>query len=318
NYATSMMLVCTQIVIFYGLISATSPVIIISLFVLQTAVVSLIGLTLDIFLEVSTQGQNVGRVRGIYTSVINSSWIIAPMIGTMLINGGGTYRHTYIASLAMLFPLLYLIHKNFPRFKDPHYSHLSPVKLIKHIYSNKNWDKLFFANIILQTFFAWMVVYSPIYLHTVIGFSWTEIGIIVTIMLLPFSIIQYPLGRLADKKYGEKEIMAIGFTIIGLATIFMAFINTNSLWIWAGALFISRIGAAAVEIMLEVYFFKTVPVKDSAVLGMFRITRPLALFIAPIITFVGLMYTTHQNLFLIIGTITLIGLYPALTIKDTR
>ncbi len=318
NYATAIGLVCVQIVIFYTLITSSSSIVIASMFILQSAVISLIGLTLDIFLEGYTDGKHVGSVRGLYSATLNASWVIGPLIGSMLINGMHNYRNTYIAALAMLFPLLYLIYRNFSKFKDPNYTHLSPWHLIKHILSNENWTKLFFANIILQTFYAWMVVYSPIYLNKTIGFNWEEIAIILTIMLIPFPLIQYPLGRLSDKKYGEKEIMAIGFAIMGLATIALALIDIKNLALWALILFITRIGAASAEIMIETYFFKTVPQRDSAVLGSFRITRPIAYFMAPLITGFGLLFMTHESLFVLIGMISLAGLIPALTIKDTK
>ncbi len=318
NYATTIGLVCIQIVLFYFLIFSSSPIVIAAMFILQTAIISLIGLTLDIFLEVYTDGKSTGSVRGLYNTTLNASWVIGPLIGSMLINGTNDYRNTYIAAMAMLFPLLYLVYRNFPRFKDPNYIHLSPWQLIKHISSNKNWTKLFFANVILQTFYAWMVVYSPIYLNKIIGFSWEEIAIILTIMLIPFPLIQYPLGKLADKKYGEKEIMAISFAIMGIATIALAFIDIKNLALWALVLFITRIGAASAEIMMETYFFKTVSPRDSAVLGSFRVTRPVAYFIAPLITGFGLIFMTHGSLFVLIGVISLIGLYPALTIRDTN
>lgn len=319
NYATTVGLICIQIVLFYFLITSDSALVVATVFILQSAIISLIGLGLDIFLETYTDSKNVGSVRGLYTTTLNASWLIGPLLGSMLINGTENYRDTYVAALAMLFPLLYLIHKNFPRFADPNYTHLSPWHLLRHIFSNKNWVKLFFANIILQTFYAWMVVYSPIYLNKTIGFGWEEIAIILTIMLIPFPLIQYPLGKLADKKYGEKEIMAIGFVIMGLATIALAFIDTKNLWLWAFALFMTRIGAAAAEIMIETYFFKTVAARDSAVLGSFRVTRPVAYFIAPIITGVGIFFfNSHVYLFVIVGIISLAGLYPALTIKDTK
>ncbi len=318
NYAASVWFVCIQIALLYGLIAATSPLVLASLFILQTALVPLLGLNLDIFLAANTNGHKVGTIRGLYTSITNSAWLIAPLLGSLLIGATSNYRNTYVAALAMLFPFLYLIYRNFPRFKDPEYTHPSPVQLIRHISSNKNWMKLFSANIILQTFYAWMVVYSPLYLHNTIGFEWTEIGIILTIMLLPFAVIQYPLGKIADKKYGEKELMAIGFVIMAIATAMIPLISEKSLLLWAGILLLTRIGAATTEIMIEIYFFKTVSNRDSAVLGSFRVTRHLSYFIAPVITGAGLLFTTTPYLFTIVGAVTLLGLYPALTIKDTN
>lgn len=317
NYYTVMWLICIQIALFFVLILSRDPFTIATAFCIQTAVVAIIGLCLDIFLEVYTNDNHVGQVRGLYTATLNSSWVIGPLIGSMLI-GSGNFINTYIAALAMLVPLLYLIFKNFPRFKDPNYIHLSPWQLIKHVSNNNNWLWLFFANLILQVFYAWMVVYSPIYLNQTVGFSWESIGIILTIMLLPFPLIQYPLGKLSDKKYGEKEMMNIGFIIMALSTIMLAFIDSKSVAVWAGALFMTRVGAAMAEIMIETYFFKTVSTRDSAALGLFRITRPMSYFIAPLITGLGMLFTTHDKLFVVIGVITLIALIPALMIKDTN
>jgi MFS family permease len=318
NYAVAIALTCIQIALFYGLISATSPLVIGILFVLQTAVIALIGITIDIFLEVNTTGTKVGAIRGLFYTTVNLSWVLSPFIGSLIINGTENYRTVYVASLAMLFPLLYLFFRNFHKFHDPHYKQLSMWQLIRHISSNRSWVKLFGANILLQVFYAWMVVYSPIYLHKVIGLSWSEIGIILTVMLIPFVLIQYPLGKLADQKYGEKEMMAIGFAIMGVSTIALSFITVPSVLLWAVGLFMTRVGAATSEIMLETYFFKTVSADDSSVLGSFRITRPLAYFIAPVITGIGLMFTTHQYLCIILGVVCFIALYPVLTIKDTK
>lgn len=318
NYRLVLYLIIAQMILFYGLATSENSIAIASLFILQSAVSSLIGLCLDIFLEVYTDSANVGSVRGLYTATLNAAWVIGPLIGSMLINGTNNYRDTYIAALAMLFPLLYLVYRNFPRFKDPNYTHLSPWHLAKHVSHNKNWVKLFSANLILQIFYAWMVVYSPIYLHQTLGFGWNEIGIILVIMLLPFPIIQYPLGRLADRKYGEKEMMIAGFAIIGISTIALAFINVPSVIVWALMLLATRIGAATAEIMMETYFFKTVSPRDAATLGVFRVTRPLSYFLAPLVTIIGLSFTTDEYLFAVIGAITLLALIPISSIRDTN
>jgi len=316
NYATALWLVAIQIVLFYFLATSSSMYVIATAFILQSAIISLIGLSMDIFLEVYTDGHSVGAVRGLYTATLNASWVIAPLIGSMLINGTNNFRNTYIAGLAMLFPLLYLIHRNFPRFKDPNYMHLSPWMLVKHISRNRNWIWLFFANLVLQVFYAWMTVYSPIYLNKTMGFGWEAIGIILVVMLLPFPLIQYPLGKLADRKFGEKRFMVWGFVVMGISTIALAFITSHSIAVWAIALFMTRVGAAAAEVMMETYFFKTVSPRDSAALGMFRITRPTSYLIAPLITGLALMFTTDQYTFVIVGIVSLLAIIPTAIMKD--
>ncbi len=319
NYATSLALILIQICLFYSMTIAVDIRIIALLFILQTAVVAVMGLCLDIFLEVYSDKAHVGVIRGMYLTTMNSAWVIAPLIGSMIIGSNNDYRSVYIASLFMLFPLFYLIYRNFPKFKDPHYLHPSFSQTVAHFFKDVNHARIFIANTILQIFYAWMVVYNPIYLHMTIGLTWSEIGIILTIMLIPFPLLEWPLGRLADKKYGEKEIMFIGFTLVGLSTIALAAITSHSVFVWAFALFITRIGAASAEVMMETYFFKTVDCRDSNTLGFFRITRSISYFIAPLITGAVFLFTADQSyLFITIGIICLLALIPIWGLKDTK
>ena len=317
NLRTSLLLIMAQIVIFYGLITATSPNIITVLFIAGMSIVSLIALTIDIFLQKNTDIGHTGSVRGIFMTVINAAWILGPLIGGMLIIEND-YKGVYIGSFALLFPLLYLVYKNFNNFKDPHYVNFSALQTLSRILKNRDINSIFIINTVLQTFYAWMTVYTPIYLHNVIGFDWKEISIIFTIMLIPFVIVDAPLGRLADKKWGEKEMLAIGFVIMGIATGSLVFFGFKSFIAWAIMLFLTRVGAAIAEDMIEIYFFKKVDGKDPAVLSMFRVTRPLSYFIAPLITTIGLVYTTNEYLFVILGAACLLTLLPILKIKDTN
>lgn len=317
NYRTSIALILIQILIFYGLITYTSPSVLVLLFILGMSVISLIGFTIDIFLQKSTDIGHTGTIRGLYMTAINMAWILGPLIGGLFIIGN-SYKGIYIAGFALLFPLLYLVYRNFNTFKDSHYVQISARQTLVRILKDKDISRIFGINIVLQTFYAWMTVYTPIYLHNTLGFDWSEISIILTIMLIPFILVQLPLGKLADKKWGEKEMLAIGFVIMGISTGALVFFGFKSLIAWALMLFITRIGAATAEVMIETYFFKKVDGKDPEVLSMFRITRPLAYFIAPLITTIGLVYTSEPYLFVILGIICLLTLYPILTMRDTN
>lgn len=319
NYATTLWLVTIQIFLFFGLTSTSDPKIIAILFILETAVVALIGFCLDVFLEVYSDTEHVGVIRGMYLTTMNSAWVIAPLIGTLIIGTINDYRNVYVASLFMLFPLFYLVYRNFPRFKDPHYHHPSLLYTVSKFLKNPNHFRLLLINTVLQVFYAWMVVYSPVYLHIVVGLNWTEIGIILTVMLIPFPLLQWPLGRLADKKYGEKEIMMIGFALLGLSTIGLAAITSTSVFVWALALLITRIGAASAEVMIETYFFKTVNARDPNLLGFFRITRSISYFMAPLITGFVLLFTMNRSyLFVSIGIICLCAMIPVWKLDDTK
>lgn len=317
NLRTSLLLIIIQIGIFYGLITATSFDVIAPLFILGMSIVSLIALTIDIFLQRSTDIGHTGSIRGVFMTVINTAWILGPLIGGMLIVGNN-YKGVYVASFALLLPLLYLVYKNFNSFKDASYVNFSARQTFGRILKDRDISGIFLINTILQTFYAWMTVYTPIYLHTTLGFNWTEISIMFTIMLIPFVVVDAPLGRLADRKWGEKELLAIGFVIMGISTGALVFFGIKSIVAWTIMLFLTRIGAAIAEVMIETYFFKKVDGKDPEVLSMFRITRPLSFFIAPLITTVGLVYTTENYLFVVLGVICLLTLFPIFRIRDTN
>jgi MFS family permease len=163
-----------------------------------------------------------------------------------------------------------------------------------------------------------MIVYTPIYMNKHIGFSWPEIGIIFTIMLVPFILFELPVGELEDDKYGEKEFLTIGFIVMGLSTLFISFITVKSFWMWATILFITRIGASIVEISSDTYFFKKVDDQKTDIISFFRITRPLSFIVAPLLATVILQFIPFQYIFIIIGSIMIIGAHYALALTDTK
>ena len=163
-----------------------------------------------------------------------------------------------------------------------------------------------------------MVVYVPLYLEKYIGFSWSEIGLMFTIMLLPFVFFELPIGEMADEKYGEKEFLTVGFIVMGLTTLFLSFITAKVFWMWATLLFITRIGASFVEISSESYFFKQVHPDKSDVISFFRMNRPISFIIAPILATITLQFVPFQYIFILVGALMIIGTKYSLALTDTK
>jgi MFS family permease len=164
-----------------------------------------------------------------------------------------------------------------------------------------------------------MVIYTPIYLATRMNFSWGEIGSILGIMLLPFIFLQFPLGEIADRRFGEKEILVIGFIITAISTGALSFLAPGtSLLVWAAILFATRIGAAAIEIMTETYFFKKIESSDTSLISFFRYTKPLSFVIGAAGASAFLAFADMKYMFLTLGIIMLSGIYFAVMIEDTK
>lgn len=286
-------------------------------FVLYFTSSFLIVMNLDIFVEDYTQNVSVGKWRGIYITMTSLSWVIAQSIsGTVIAKS--SYDGIYLLASLFIFLFVLIFILLLREFKDPHYKSVPILNTIKFIIHDKKVSKIYLLNFILKFFYAWMIVYTPIYLHEQIGFSWQTMGSLFTIMLLPFVLVTFPLGRLSDK-IGEKKILNTAFVIIILATLLIPFIKEANFLLFAIVLFASRIGAASIEIMTESYFFKIEKEEDADVLSFFRNTAPLSFIIAPLLAIPILLFVPNFSfLFFILGAILLSGLYISLKLKDVK
>ena len=200
----------------------------------------------------------------------------------------------------------------------PLYRKIHFKKTLLSVWQNKDLRSIFCVSFLLQFFFTLMVIYTPIYLHEYIGFEWRELGVIFSIMLVPFLLLEAPLGRLADKVLGEKELLIAGFSVMALATGAMYFFNEHSFVLWAVILFMTRVGAAMVEVMTETYFFKKISAGDAAIVGLNRTVRPFAGIMGPLVATGLLVFMSLPSLFLVLAVFMLLGIPIAASLKDTR
>jgi MFS family permease len=317
----TLILIGIEIILCVILAYSKLPYLTIFAFIIQQALIPILAFTLDVLIQDFSKNRDIGLVRGITFTASNVALVASPLlagyIGTKF--GFGTIFYLSIIFLLPLFMLILSLRKN---MHEPTYHTQSVIETMKKLhqdFSSRSHDiqLIFIINLFLQIFYTWMVIYSPLYLlHQ--GFNWDQIGIIFSIMLLPFLFLELPLGKIADRWLGEKEILSIGFIIIGVSTIALAFIHSPSIIIWATALFMTRIGASCIEIMSETYFFKQIHKGDAPVISLFRFARPISLLIAPIAAAFTIMVTGETAAFLILGLLMLFGLRFVHPLIDTR
>ena len=272
---------------------------------------------MDIFVEtVAKDESKTGSVRAAYMTMANITILISPAIVALLLYNN-VYSYVYTASTIFLIPLYYFI-KKFKKVREKPIKHIRIKETVLEYLKNKDLYNIFISSFLLQLFYAFMVVYTPLYLSQHIGFTWSEIGVMFTIMLLPFVLFEVPIGEIEDGKYGEKEFLTIGFIVMGLSTLFISFITVKSFWVWATVLFITRIGASLVEVSTESYFFKKVDQEKTDVISFFRISRPLSFIVAPILATLSLQFVPFQYIFIIIGLCMIAGTYYSLNLLDTK
>lgn len=288
-----------------------------SAFLLYFITSNFIIATLDIFIEDYTKSSSIGRSRGLYLVFINLAWVIAQSISGSILNKS-SYSGIYLFGSIFMVLVAFIFFFFLKDFKDPKYIKVPILKTLKFFIRNKNISKIYLINFILKFFFVWMIIYTPIYLHEYLHFDWSKIGLMFTIMLLPFVFLTFPLGKLSDK-IGEKKMLIFGFCIISLFTLLIPTVTTASFWLWAGILFATRVGAATIEIMSESYFFKSVEEENADEISFFRNTTPLSFIIAPLVAIpILILVPSFSYMFFILGAILLSGLFITLRIKDVK
>lgn len=317
DYRTIIALIGVLFISLLGLATLKSPNLIFIFFIVTFTTLSLVGFIMDVLLESFSKDATTGGVRGIFLTSANVAWVISPAIAGLII-AGGDYGKIFLAAAILLLPILFLVQYHFKNFKDPRYEKLPFMGKTKKIGGDKNLFGIFVIAFLLQFFYAWMVIYTPIYLHEYVGFSWVQIGVIFSFMLLPFIITEIPLGKLADSQLGEKELLSIGFIIMAISTGMISFITGKEIFLWGAVLFITRVGASMVEIMSEAYFWKHVTSADVGVISFFRTTRPWAYLVGPLIASVFLWFLPFKYIFIALGILMFWGLRYSLTIEDTR
>ncbi len=298
-----------------GAALAKTPIVAIISFLVYASVSMMVYYAFDVLLEEVSDNKTTGKTRGIYLTITNSALLGGPIL-VALTENKNNFADLYIVSAFFLLPIIILMMFSL-KIKKGSERYL-PVALPFGVWNKlSNVRNVTVARIVLEFFFAIMVIFLPIYLNQTIGFSWREIGIIFTIMLLPFVLFEWPVGELADRRYGEKEIMSSGFLFIMLASLLMPFLG-NHLVVWGIVLFVSRIGASFVEITTDSYFFKQVGPHHVGLISIYRLSRPVGLILGSGFGSVASFFLPQNGIFLILGIMILIGFRQAFSLVDTK
>jgi hypothetical protein len=94
------------------------------------------------------------------------------------------------------------------------------------------------------------------------------------------------------------------------------FITVREVWIWAGLLFFTRVGAASIETMADTYFFKHIRPENEEFIGVYRSAAPVAFVIGPLAaSLVFLVIPTFNMLYIVLSAILLCGVYLSSIIR---
>src|SRR3989344_9170108 len=170
-------------------------------FIVYATFLPMVFYCLDIFLEELSTDKRTGEIRGIYLTFLSLGIALGPLLLALLVRAENEFRFVYLAAVFLLLPPILFAHFSFKSktSREHHPYHHSPRLPLRAWWQAKNIRHITLARLVLESFFAFMIIYIPIYLHVNIGLQSAELGIIFTVMLLPFVLFEWPAGELADR-----------------------------------------------------------------------------------------------------------------------
>lgn len=297
------------------LASVSAPLLAIGAALLLIIATNVTWVALDIMLESFSQDKVSGTIRGLYLTIMNAGLLAAPFLSLKtldMFNYSGIFL-TLMIGYTVVFLITLL---GFRTDNKVFQQKLQFGSTLKKMIRERNLLRIYHVSFALEFFYALMIVYTPIYLRS-LDFSWDDIGIIFTMMLIPFVVLQYPLGVLADRYFGEKEMLIGSIGIAALATFALPFLDSSNLIVWGIALFLTRVGIAGIEILRDSYFYKQIDGNDMNVISFFRTARPLANIVAALLSILFLATFPLQGVFFLVVFVLSFSLSQVFFLKDT-
>lgn len=296
-----------------SIFKTTTPIII--SFITYQAIGILLFYCLDLFLESQLKDEkNTGFARALFLTALNITILISLIVVSLVAQN--SLRIMYLLSALSLIPMALIVIYKF----DTHIHKNKVFRLrdiVNFLKEDRDTFRILSINFLLQLFYAIMVIYLPLLLIKTAGFDWGTVGKMLAVMILPFLILEIPLGKIYDKKTGEKEGIIFGIIFISISTFILGVLGESSFWVWAIVLFSTRVGASFVEMGSESYFFKKVSDRHSGIISLFRATSPLSFIISPFVAIPALYFTNYSGLFIVLSLITLSALL-FIPKKDTK
>lgn len=301
------------------LVLAYTPSLSISIlfFIIHTILLAVLYVGLNVLVESVSKKEDIGKVRGVYLTILNLGILTGPFFASQLVGGGFTFL--FLTASFCLVPMVYTLYKHLDHLREPRYIAPNLFESLARLKRFKDVQRIVFTQYILELFWIIMIVYGPIYLIQVNVLDLkTYLGVVVPIILIPFILVPYPLGRIADHKLGEKELLVFGILLMTVGTGIFTLLDTSVLLAYIFALFIARLGSSMVEEMSSSYFYKQVDHSQADLISIFVNTRNFALISGPLVGSLVVYIFSLKAVFFVLVGILMLSLLPIAKLHDTR
>jgi len=286
----------------------------------------IIIISLALLVRDFTASKNLAKTEGVYFLFNNIGWFIGPIIGGIIARYFGYEPVFALSGMVFLASFFYLAHQDLVKKHPSLMSNkktsvsenkttdgLSLVKRFKKFFSNKGLVGAYLVYLGYLTFLSFKSVTLPLFISDQ-GYGSDLSGLIISLSILPYILVEIPIGKYADKK-GLRTPIVCGFAIMSIC-----FFGVKiAPWFIIDALFLilANTGSAFIEPLYDVYFFKNTSKKEEEELyGIFSTADPLGKFLGPLIFSISVMFLPIDWAFFIAGALFFVAGVFALRIKS--
>lgn len=290
--------------------------------ILQSALFTLIWVSINVFISEFSDHENTGAIRGTILSIYNFGAITAPFLTAQVFNFLG-YSSLFIISALAILPLMYLNKRFFRDVKEPKYKRFGLRESFITVFKDKDMRGIISSSFFINCFFTAINVYLVLYLTENIGIPIVlYLELILPISMIPFIIVPYNLGKYSDEIFGEKKAMMFGILMMSsvLISIYAFDIKTTNIFVWMALIFIARLGATTTETENYAYFYRKIDSRNAGLIALFQNMSNISFIFITVLGAI-LIKTFNINLtiiFLIVGIIGIISIFIIRNIKNTQ
>ena len=284
---------------------------IVSFFTLYTFLLTIVWFNVDLYVKHYSDATNLSGNEGKAGVFGNLGWLIGPMLGGLVAARYGLPSVFIFSALFTLVALILFVEAR------PHDRELAPPKhdrfrhALKEYFSNSELRRLYVIYFGLSFIYsAWAFI--PVSL-TQLGASISTVGLVFGLSALPWVLFEYPIGKLADRRLGERRFIIAGLAIVTIMLFVLG--ATRSLWSFVAVLFIGITGTSLIERTHQSYFLKLVDESEVEKISIWRTATGLGYIAAPLLAALILSASSLGFYYTVVGFVSVLFLAAATGLK---
>ena len=259
------------------------------------------------YVGIITPETHEGRIMGLFNVSLYGGLSAGPVIGG-IVKDHSSIRYSFLSmGLLALTGFLLCFFLLPPRKREPRLARGKDATPYLHLMKDFTIFSLFFFRVCFTICIGIMWTFLPLITTTRMGFSSTEIGILLSIHVLVSGIFQTPMGYLADRF--NKKVMIILGGVIGAGSILAL---SKASGFWQIAIINALLGFAASISIPAVMALSVIEGRKAgsmgSVMGLMAQAHSVGMLLGPIMAGFFMEFLPFQFTFVIAGIILMAGI----------